>query len=274
VAKRKIKRKARTTRAVCDTNSGVCTALGDKVAPSRRVDEPEEERRSLVSPGTVVDQSEKECLEDVEAIAVNVPSTLAVCADGNSRPTPCVPPTTDWPRPISSKEIFGSVEEDEETEDYLNGEEPLDLDRDSSYRDCHVNRDMTDDADGRDEERLWELLASFADVFGVTTTKGAALVEPFSLEVDDVQWRQKAAKRQARVQSPAKMASLKKSLAEMEANGVIERSQEDCYSHVLLVLKGQEEYRLTIDFRVLNECSKALGWPIPRIKEIFLRIAA
>jgi hypothetical protein len=110
-------------------------------------------------------------------------------------------------------------------------------------------------------------------VFGVTTTKGAALVQPFTFTVDDVKWRDKAARKNARTQSPAKMAALKRILEEMLRNGVIRRSQADRYSHVHLVPKPPADFRLTIDFRVLNECCTSFGWPIPKIKEIFLRIA-
>ena len=54
--------------------------------------------------------------------------------------------------------------------------------------------------------------------------------------------------------------------------GVVEKSQAAYYSYPVVVRKGPGQYRICLDFRLLNECTEDAGWNIPDIAEMFTRI--
>ncbi|MGH0125978.1 UNVERIFIED_CONTAM: hypothetical protein FKN15_017686 [Acipenser sinensis] len=54
--------------------------------------------------------------------------------------------------------------------------------------------------------------------------------------------------------------------------GVIEESQSDCNSPVVLVEKPDESTQFCIDFRRINEKSKFDTYPMPRVDELLERL--
>jgi hypothetical protein len=152
------------------TNSGAAPFLIAKAVFPHMVDEPGVSIKSPDAFGGVMGQSGKSDHRSVE-----------VLTNDNSQSTLRKPPTMDWPHTVASKEIFGSVEEEEDTKDYLDGEEPDYPQSGSSYKDCNVQFDASDDSDRSKMKMIWKLLEAFQDVFGVITTKGAALVDPFTV---------------------------------------------------------------------------------------------
>lgn len=67
-------------------------------------------------------------------------------------------------------------------------------------------------------------------------------------------------------------ALLDEFLEQMMANGIIKPSQASEYSQVLLVKKPTGALRFCVDYRKLNELLKSMGWPIPNIKRLFVRL--
>jgi hypothetical protein len=85
--------------------TGPAASLVIRRIPAILVDEPGGSTKSPDAPGTAVHQSGGSVRNNVEAYA-----------DGNSQPTLKSPPARDWPHAVSSREIFGSVREDDNPE--------------------------------------------------------------------------------------------------------------------------------------------------------------
>jgi hypothetical protein len=97
--------------------------------------------------------------------------------------------------------------------------------------------------------------------------------EPFELEVDEQAWMKiVSGKERMRTQGPDKQAEIEEQVQQLLRYIVIERCNEARYSHVVLARKPNGKWRFCIDYRQLNLCSGSLGWPIPKIKEILLRL--
>ncbi len=97
--------------------------------------------------------------------------------------------------------------------------------------------------------------------------------EAFEVEVDEQAWKTTVSgKERLRTQSPEKQTKIERQVQELLRLGVIERCNEARFSHVVLARKPNGKWRFCIDYRQLNLCSGSLGWPIPKIKEILLRL--
>ena len=55
---------------------------------------------------------------------------------------------------------------------------------------------------------------------------------------------------------------------------VIKESQAPWYSQVHLTPKPDNKWRFCIDYRKLNDCSEAMGWPIPNVYRMLQRLGA
>ena len=101
----------------------------------------------------------------------------------------------------------------------------------------------------------------------------ASFRESFEVEVDQGAWMKTVSgKERMRTQSPEKQAEIERQVQELLKCKVIEKCNEARYSHVVLARKPNGKWRFCIDYRQLNLCSGSLGWPIPKIKEILLRL--
>ena len=116
-----------------------------------------------------------------------------------------------------------------------------------------------------------------ADLKGVfraaVSEQPANFREPFELEVDEAAWMKiVSGKERMRTQGPDKQAEIEQQVQQLLQCKVVERCNEARYSHVVLARKPNGKWRYCIDYRQLNLCSGSLGWPIPKIKEILLRL--
>jgi hypothetical protein len=75
-----------------------------------------------------------------------------------------------------------------------------------------------------------------------------------------------------RVQSPAKQEEIRTQVAELLRTKVIEPSTASYYSQVILASKPNDQWRLCIDYRKLNDCTQSASWPIPKIGQMFGRL--
>ena len=124
------------------------------------------------------------------------------------------------------------------------------------------------------QARLSELLWQFRDLFSDDITVPNSF-QPYSLSVDEEQWRKAASFSAPRPQSVAKEAEIEKQIREMLAADIIEPSTADRYSHVILAPKPGGAWRFCIDFRLLNRCSSwQLRWPLPIISQMIQRLGA
>ena len=69
-------------------------------------------------------------------------------------------------------------------------------------------------------------------------------------------------------ESPEKQAEIERQVQELLRLGIVETYNEARFSHVVLARKPNGKWRFCIDYRQLN----LVGWPIPKIKEILLRL--
>ena len=56
------------------------------------------------------------------------------------------------------------------------------------------------------------------------------------------------------------------------SQGIIERSSASYYSQIHLAPKGDGKKRFCIDFKKLNDCTDPASWPVPNIREMFVRL--
>jgi transposase InsO family protein len=133
-----------------------------------------------------------------------------------------------------------------------------------------INTDLTPEQ----RREILALCLQHKDVFSTTVRKEPANVPAFEPVIDREKWQSPKNRLPPRIQGPTKQAEIIKQVHEMRDNNVIIPSQATHYSQVLLTIKPNGKWRFCIDFRALNECMKAMGFPIPNIREMFLRLGA
>jgi hypothetical protein len=123
-------------------------------------------------------------------------------------------------------------------------------------------------------ERLRQLMDDYHDVFSRTVSAEPAQVPPMVLELNEFLWKVPANRGPPRPQTPVKQTVLLDMLRKMLENGIIQPSQASEYSQVLLVKKPHQPgaWRFCVDYRRLNEILQAMGWPIPNIERLFVRL--
>ena len=119
-----------------------------------------------------------------------------------------------------------------------------------------------------------KLLTKYADVFSDKLTKQCALVPPMELKVDENQWHTQKNRRPHRPVSNTKQQEIRKQTDDMVNSELIRPSNSDHWSQVLMVPKPNGSWRFCVDFRQLNDVSKAEGWPLPNIKQLLNRIGS
>ena len=121
--------------------------------------------------------------------------------------------------------------------------------------------------------RIISLCEEFRHLFSDTLPPEPAKLKPFDIIVDDDKWEKPCNRNPPRRMAPKAQVEVQKQIAEMLKKGIIERSDATHYSQVLLVPKpGVDTFRMCIDFRNLNTCTKDASYPIPNIDQMFRRI--
>ena len=122
------------------------------------------------------------------------------------------------------------------------------------------------------QNSIRQITNQYKNTFRHTVFKEPARVEPLVLHVDINVWHDRRNVRRHRVQSVAKEYAIRKFVNQALADGVIEPSQSEYVSQVLLTPKPNGTYRFCIDYRALNQATNSMSWPLPRIKEMLTRI--
>jgi hypothetical protein len=113
----------------------------------------------------------------------------------------------------------------------------------------------------------------YRDVFHKVIPPQPARVAPLVMEVNDDAWGQHYQERcPPRPMTPEKARDLKPMIDELVRIGAIRPSSAIAWSQCLLSRKPNGKWRFTIDYRRLNEHTRALGWPLPNIADVIQRI--
>ena len=107
------------------------------------------------------------------------------------------------------------------------------------------------------KKALRALCEEFKDIFSTTVRNVPAAIPTMDIEVDMTKWRNKANKLAPRIHSPEKQKEILKQLKILLDLDIIEISTASEWSQVHMVPKPTSpgEWRLTIDFVKLNECT-------------------
>ena len=100
-------------------------------------------------------------------------------------------------------------------------------------------------------------LSKYAAVFSDELSKKCALVAPMELSVDKSQWCTQKNRRPHRPVSNFKQEEIRKQTDEMLDSQLIRPSNSIYWSQVLMVPKANGSLRFCVDFRSLNDASKA-----------------
>ena len=125
------------------------------------------------------------------------------------------------------------------------------------------------------QERIKALLLEYKEVFREEVSPVPADVPPMEIHADTTRWRSMKNSGPPRVQTPEKNDALRDMCQRMTELKVVEPCNAAHYSQAHLVPKGDpanKKFRVTIDFRMLNECTQPAGWRPPIIPERFERI--
>ena len=116
------------------------------------------------------------------------------------------------------------------------------------------------------------LLEEFKDIFSDKLNKEPAKVLPMTLSIDKTKWDAKRNRLPPRLMSTAKQKELKNQVETMLDQQLIRPSRALSWSQVLLTPKPNGQWRFCVDYRALNDASKAEGWPLPNISQMLRRI--
>jgi hypothetical protein len=122
------------------------------------------------------------------------------------------------------------------------------------------------------QAKIRKLLAEYDDIFSCELCPKPAQVSPLEIVVNLREWTRPKNRLPPRTQTRAKEIEIERQIRKMIANNVIRPSQAAHYSQVHLTPKPNGKWRFCIDYRALNEVCKAMGWPIPNIKEMLQRL--
>ena len=122
-------------------------------------------------------------------------------------------------------------------------------------------------------EELLKVITRHKGEFSTQLRKEAADLPSMNLTVADA-WESAENRRSPRMQGPKRNEEINKQTIVMEDFGVIRLSTASAHSQVLLTPKPDGTWRFCVDYRRLNEQTKAEQWPIPNIPEMLRRIGA
>ena len=123
------------------------------------------------------------------------------------------------------------------------------------------------------KDQLEATLKSLKEVFSYVLPLQPAKVKPLQFDVDKEKWETRANQLPARPQSYLKDKAIEQHVQEMLRASVISQGREEqAWSQCHLVAKPDGSWRMTQDFRNLNQTVKGRPWPLPRIHEMLQRI--
>ena len=126
------------------------------------------------------------------------------------------------------------------------------------------------------QAKLKALCKEYRDIFSTTVRGRPANLPEMKIEVDDTKWKHGRNRLPPRQHGPEKQAEIIKQIKMLLDLDIIEISVASEWSQVHMVPKPTPgEWRLTIDFVKLNECTIGLeGWPITIISALLRRLGA
>ena len=113
-------------------------------------------------------------------------------------------------------------------------------------------------------------------LFSEELPQRAAKLDPIKIELLDKlpdAWPPKALQGAPRRQPQQYWEEIVRQVNELESAGVVERSEGELWSQVLLVKKPNGSMRLCIDYKELNKYTKSLSYPLPDIEMIVQQLA-
>ena len=121
-----------------------------------------------------------------------------------------------------------------------------------------------------------DLLVEFSDIFRKDVSPKPADVPSMDVKVDKPKWNTLKGNMgvSPRVQSRDKNDEIHKQVEKMLELGVIQRSNANRYSQVLLVPKPNNKWRFCIDYQPLNACCEGDGWNLPNIQQMLQRLGS
>ena len=121
-----------------------------------------------------------------------------------------------------------------------------------------------------------DLLVEFSDIFRKDVSPKPADVPSMDVKVDRTKWNTLKGNMgvSPRVQSRDKNNEIHKQVEKMLELGVIQRSNANRYSQVLLVPKPNNKWRFCIDYQPLNACCEGDGWNLPNIQHMLQRLGS
>lgn len=139
-----------------------------------------------------------------------------------------------------------------------------------SKRDTFVFNLDDSDLDATQKSQLLDFLQENSDVFSKWLQDlGCTHLQTHKIETGDAPpvWLPPYK------QNPQMRLITSNMVKDMHENGVIDRSNSNWHSPVVLVKKANcDEYRFAIDYRKLNKISKPQAYPLPRLSDIFYAI--
>ena len=103
-----------------------------------------------------------------------------------------------------------------------------------------------------------------------------AKLDPIKIELIDnlpTTWPPKALQGAPRKQPFEYYKEIVRQTSDLEEAGVIQRSEADLWSQILLVKKASGAMRMCVDYKVLNKYSKSIMYPLPDISQIVQQLS-
>jgi hypothetical protein len=177
---------------------------------------------------------------------------------------------------IYSKEEFLDVEDDSDNIDIFIGETPHDrlCSTTTPLNDIEAIKAIKIEGNETFLSKANLLVTNYADRFKSSLTSEAARLKPFDLELEPGSswYTNKQSKLPNRLQSKNKREATREFVKNALATGLIEPSQAESWSQILLTPKSNGKWRFCVDYRLLNQETRSMGWPLPNIKQMLERI--
>lgn len=115
--------------------------------------------------------------------------------------------------------------------------------------------------------RLSALLSEYSDVFSESPQPGAALVDVPEHVINLIPGSKPTYRRNVRL-SPAELSELRKQVNDLLAKGMIAPSTSPFGAPILLLPKPNGSWRFCLDYRLLNDITIKMRFPLPRIDDL------
>ena len=115
------------------------------------------------------------------------------------------------------------------------------------------------------QDSLKKICIEYADIFSSTLSEEPARVKPLEIVIDKSKWETSKNCSRTRLLDSKKEGAMLEQIAARLKLGVLAESQAEYWSQIHMVPKGDGRWRMTIDFRNLNDTIKSKNWPLPQI---------